>query len=41
MRRGERSTTAASVLERNGFADVQNLEGGIEAWRAAGQQVTV
>jgi rhodanese-related sulfurtransferase len=38
---GERSTTAASVLERNGFADVQNLEGGIEAWRAAGQQVTV
>jgi rhodanese-related sulfurtransferase len=37
---GERSTTAASLLERAGF-DVRNLEGGIEAWRAAGQRVSV
>lgn len=38
---GERSTSAASILERNGFAAVRNLEGGIEAWRAAGQRVAV
>jgi len=39
--KGERSTTASSILERNGFADVRNLEGGIEAWRATGQRVAV
>jgi rhodanese-related sulfurtransferase len=38
---GERSTTASSILERNGFSDVRNLGGGIEAWRATGQRVAV
>ena len=38
---GERSTTAASILERNGFTEVRNLEGGIDAWRAMGQRVVV
>lgn len=38
---GERSTTASSILERNGFADVRNLEGGMDAWRATGQRVAV
>jgi hydroxyacylglutathione hydrolase len=38
---GERSASAASILERNGFAAVRNLEGGIEAWCAAGQRVAV
>ncbi len=33
---GERSTTAASILERLGFPDVRNLSGGITAWREAG-----
>jgi rhodanese-related sulfurtransferase len=38
---GERSASAASILERNGFAAVRNLVGGIEAWLAAGQRVAV
>ncbi len=38
---GERSTTGASLLERAGFVDVRNLEGGMGAWRAAGQPVRV
>jgi rhodanese-related sulfurtransferase len=38
---GERSTTASSILERSGFEDVRNLDGGIGAWRAAGQRVAV
>lgn len=38
---GERSTTAASILERNGFADVRNLEGGMTAWRRSGMPVRV
>lgn len=36
---GERSTTAASILERNGFVDVRNVGGGITAWRRAGMPV--
>jgi rhodanese-related sulfurtransferase len=38
---GERSTTAASTLERSGFAEVRNLKGGMDAWRATGQRVAV
>ena len=30
--RGQRSMAAAAWLARRGLADVQNLEGGIEAW---------
>ena len=32
---GERASTAVSILERAGFADVLNLDGGYDAWRAA------
>jgi hydroxyacylglutathione hydrolase len=37
---GERATTAASILERGGFEDVRNLDGGFNAWRRSGQKVT-
>jgi hydroxyacylglutathione hydrolase len=33
---GSRSAIAASVLKRAGFADVNNLTGGIDAWTKAG-----
>jgi glyoxylase-like metal-dependent hydrolase (beta-lactamase superfamily II)/rhodanese-related sulfurtransferase len=33
---GERSATAVSLLERAGLADLLNLDGGTEAWEAAG-----
>jgi hydroxyacylglutathione hydrolase len=36
---GGRSAIAASLLERLGFADVINLEGGFSAWAAAGLPV--
>ena len=35
-RSGRRACSAASLLANRGFADVAVLEGGIEAWRAAG-----
>lgn len=34
---GERSATAASILERHGVGPVLNLEGGYGAWRTAGR----
>lgn len=34
---GERSTTAASILERHGIEPVANLAGGYGAWRRAGR----
>ncbi|HWO72321.1 MAG TPA: MBL fold metallo-hydrolase [Dehalococcoidia bacterium] len=33
---GERASTAVSMLEAAGLEDLANLDGGIEAWRAAG-----
>jgi len=36
---GTRSAIAASVLQRNGFNNVINLEGGLDAWNAAGLPV--
>jgi hydroxyacylglutathione hydrolase len=33
---GTRSAIAASLLQANGFTDVANLAGGIQAWKAAG-----
>ena len=36
---GYRSSIAASLLERNGYARVTDLEGGITAWQAAGLPV--
>ena len=36
---GYRSTVAASVLKRAGFADVRNVPGGMRAWRSAGLPV--
>ncbi len=33
---GERASTAVSLLEAAGFADLINLDGGIGAWRVAG-----
>jgi rhodanese-related sulfurtransferase/glyoxylase-like metal-dependent hydrolase (beta-lactamase superfamily II) len=38
---GQRSMTAASLLERAGIRDVTNLRGGIEAWRGAGEPVRI
>jgi len=38
-RSGYRSTVAASVLERAGFARVANVAGGMNAWRQAGLPV--
>ena len=32
---GTRSAIAASLLQRQGFTDVANVTGGIEAWKAA------
>jgi hydroxyacylglutathione hydrolase len=37
---GARSAVAASLLLARGFTDVQNLRGGLTAWREAGQAVT-
>lgn len=36
---GARSAIAASLLQSQGFSEVYNLEGGIEAWKAAGGPV--
>ena len=33
---GYRSSIAASLLQRDGFADVSELAGGITAWETAG-----
>lgn len=33
---GGRSQGAAELLSRSGFTDIANLEGGMSAWRAAG-----
>lgn len=33
---GYRSSIATSILQRDGFAEVMNLTGGFDAWRAAG-----
>jgi hydroxyacylglutathione hydrolase len=38
---GYRSSIAASTLRANGFGDVSDLLGGMGAWVAAGQPVTV
>jgi rhodanese-related sulfurtransferase len=38
---GERSTSAASILEGAGFRDVSNLEGGMISWSRAGMPVRV
>jgi glyoxylase-like metal-dependent hydrolase (beta-lactamase superfamily II)/rhodanese-related sulfurtransferase len=38
-RTGQRSSIAASLLEREGMVRVANLSGGIEAWEAAGRPV--
>ncbi|MBL7856975.1 MAG: rhodanese-like domain-containing protein [Cyclobacteriaceae bacterium] len=34
---GGRSSSAAEIMRKKGFKEVYNLEGGIQAWRAAGQ----
>jgi rhodanese-related sulfurtransferase/glyoxylase-like metal-dependent hydrolase (beta-lactamase superfamily II) len=38
---GERSATAASLLERAGFGPLINLDGGFQAWKRAGEKVAV
>ena len=38
-RAGHRSLQAALMLETMGFTNVKNLEGGIQAWQAAGGEV--
>jgi rhodanese-related sulfurtransferase len=37
---GARSSRAASMLVKNGFTQVYNLAGGINAWKSAGLPVT-
>ncbi len=37
--RGVRSIIAASILRRAGFENIQNLEGGFEAWDQTGQPI--
>lgn len=32
---GSRSTTAARILEKNGFTKIYNLDGGVRAWTKA------
>ncbi len=39
-RGGARGAKAAAVLQARGFTGVRNLEGGIMAWKAAGQAVS-
>lgn len=39
-RSGGRSTKSLPILERAGFTDVVHLDGGFQAWKKAGQQVT-
>jgi adenylyltransferase/sulfurtransferase len=36
---GDRSTTAASVLDRLGYTNVYSLSGGMEAWAAANKEI--
>ncbi|MDE3253030.1 MAG: conjugal transfer protein TraF [Bacteroidota bacterium] len=36
---GVRSAAAASWLKKNGFPDVQNLKGGLVAWKLAGKKL--
>jgi hydroxyacylglutathione hydrolase len=36
---GVRSQIVASVLQRAGFSNIVNLDGGIDAWKAAGLPV--
>jgi hydroxyacylglutathione hydrolase len=36
---GERSATAASILERKGFGPLMNLAGGFQAWKKRGERV--
>jgi rhodanese-related sulfurtransferase len=38
---GERSTSAASILEGAGYQDVRHLKGGVIAWREAGMPLRV
>jgi len=38
---GERSTSAASILEAAGYEDLRNLDGGIIAWHQAGMPLRV
>lgn len=37
---GTRSAIAASLLQREGFTDVVNVSGGIDAWKTAGLPIT-
>jgi len=36
---GKRSTAAANMLVKAGFTNIENIEGGIAAWRGAGYPV--
>ncbi len=36
---GKRSAKAASILEKNGFTTIYNLDGGITAWKEKGKAV--
>ncbi len=38
-RSGKRSAAAAKILVKSGFTNIENIEGGIEAWRSAGYPV--
>ena len=36
---GERAATGLSLLERMGFAQLTNFDGGFEAWQGAGLEI--
>ncbi len=38
-RSGNRSMAASEILEKNGFQDIRNVQGGILAWQRAGYPV--
>jgi rhodanese-related sulfurtransferase len=38
---GERAATAVSLLERAGVGPLLGLDGGVDAWREAGERVVV
>lgn len=38
-RTGVRSVTASEILEKNGFDQIYNMQGGITGWKNAGYEV--
>ncbi len=39
-KRGGRSASSAAILKEKGFVKIYNLDGGMDAWKAEGEQIT-